>query len=236
MARKSRQSFETEQDLFPSRLRQLMDTPPKTTQETLAKALNITRQAVGNYKSGQSSPDFNTLVKIAKYFNVSTDWLLGISEVQSQNTDLKAVCEYTMLSEAAIEKLLAIKDYPLSLTDIDIAKEKVETFFYEFSKFIESTDFTNFICTLMELENAALKGKICLKSYDKKGLDRQAKYDLLEAACKELKFQLFNFVESAVFLSENICDARETELNLDLACRNELIAMEQEVSDNGEQE
>jgi DNA-binding XRE family transcriptional regulator len=80
-----------------------MDTPPKTTQETLAKTLNITRQAVGNYKSGQSSPDFNTLVKIAKYFNVSTDWLLGTSKVRSQDTDLKAVCEYTGLSQKAIE-------------------------------------------------------------------------------------------------------------------------------------
>jgi transcriptional regulator with XRE-family HTH domain len=110
MARKSKLSSETEKEVFPSRLSELMDeTIPKTTQETLAQYLGITRQAVGFYKSGQSSPDFSTLIKIAKYFNVSTDWLLGISDIRSSDTDLQAVCEYTGLSEKAIDNIAHIR-------------------------------------------------------------------------------------------------------------------------------
>lgn len=49
-----------------------------TTHSELAKYLGKTRQAVSYYCSGQSAPDFETLVKIANYFNTTSDHLLGI--------------------------------------------------------------------------------------------------------------------------------------------------------------
>ena len=45
------------------------------------------------------------LKKIAEYFNVSTDYLLGLSNVKSTDTELKGVCEYTGLTEKAVAVL-----------------------------------------------------------------------------------------------------------------------------------
>lgn len=46
-------------------------------QKALAKALNVTTGTISNYENDVHSPDLETLVKIADYFDVSADYLLG---------------------------------------------------------------------------------------------------------------------------------------------------------------
>ena len=46
------------------------------TQMDLSEYLGISRQAVANYESGKREPDFETLRKLSKLFNVSTDLLI----------------------------------------------------------------------------------------------------------------------------------------------------------------
>ncbi|HWO77490.1 MAG TPA: helix-turn-helix transcriptional regulator [Bacillus sp. (in: firmicutes)] len=46
------------------------------TQKTLAEKLNIPHQNLSNYERGFRQPDYGTLIKIADYFKVSTDFLL----------------------------------------------------------------------------------------------------------------------------------------------------------------
>lgn len=46
----------------------------------IALALNITLNAVSNYENGIREPSLATLVKIADFFEVSTDFLLGRSD------------------------------------------------------------------------------------------------------------------------------------------------------------
>ncbi len=48
----------------------------KLTQSDVAKELNITVSAYGNYELGQRSPTPEMLIKLAKYFQVSIDYLL----------------------------------------------------------------------------------------------------------------------------------------------------------------
>lgn len=103
MSRKKQKSSETATEVFPSQLQKLMDREPKTSQTKLAEALNIQRQTVSNYANGQSSPDWKTLSRIADYFGVSVDWLLGRTQTETPDADMQAVCEYTGLSEDAIE-------------------------------------------------------------------------------------------------------------------------------------
>ena len=45
-------------------------------QPELAKILNVTKQTVSNWENGNRIPDTITLVKLADYFNVTTDYLL----------------------------------------------------------------------------------------------------------------------------------------------------------------
>lgn len=47
------------------------------TQKELATKLAITPSALGNYIQGTREPDYSTLIKIADYFHVTTDFLLG---------------------------------------------------------------------------------------------------------------------------------------------------------------
>lgn len=49
----------------------------RITQAELAKALKISPSAVGMYEQGRREPDHETLNKIADFFNVSIDYLLG---------------------------------------------------------------------------------------------------------------------------------------------------------------
>lgn len=46
------------------------------TQVELANALNVSKQCVSNWENNNILPSIDMLIKIAKYFSVSTDYLL----------------------------------------------------------------------------------------------------------------------------------------------------------------
>lgn len=52
-------------------------------QKEVANYLNVTVATISNYEKGVHSPDLNTLIRLADFFDVSTDYLL-------QRTDYKA--------------------------------------------------------------------------------------------------------------------------------------------------
>lgn len=52
----------------------------KITQKELATVLKVTQQAVGKWETGNSMPDTESLRKLAEYFSVSVDALLGMQE------------------------------------------------------------------------------------------------------------------------------------------------------------
>lgn len=52
-------------------------TKKKLTQKQLAEKINVTHVSISGYENGNRSPDTDTLEKIADYFGVSTDYLLG---------------------------------------------------------------------------------------------------------------------------------------------------------------
>ena len=47
-------------------------------QVTLAKELGVSKQCVSNWENDNILPSIDMLIKISKYFNVSTDYLLGL--------------------------------------------------------------------------------------------------------------------------------------------------------------
>ena len=46
-------------------------------QRKLGEILGVVNQTISFWESGSREPDFDTLIKIAKYFNVSIGFLLG---------------------------------------------------------------------------------------------------------------------------------------------------------------
>ncbi|MBE7032156.1 MAG: helix-turn-helix transcriptional regulator [Ruminococcaceae bacterium] len=49
-------------------------------QETLAELLKIKQNTYSQYENGQRQLPVDVLVKLAEYYNVSTDYLLGRSD------------------------------------------------------------------------------------------------------------------------------------------------------------
>lgn len=50
------------------------------TLQSVASAVGITRSAVANYEANTREPSLDTLKKFCDYFDVSADYLLGLSE------------------------------------------------------------------------------------------------------------------------------------------------------------
>ena len=56
-------------------------------QVQLAEKLNISKQTVSNWENENIQPSIEMLVRIAKLFHVSTDYLLGLDDVQTINVE-----------------------------------------------------------------------------------------------------------------------------------------------------
>lgn len=65
---------------FSERLRNLRQ-GKHLSQVTLAEKVGISGQVISQYERGVTRPDYETLLSIADYFNVSTDYLLGNTDV-----------------------------------------------------------------------------------------------------------------------------------------------------------
>jgi transcriptional regulator with XRE-family HTH domain len=50
------------------------------TQGELAKVLNLKPTAISNYESKRNEPSFDKLIALSEYFDVSCDYLLGVSD------------------------------------------------------------------------------------------------------------------------------------------------------------
>ena len=64
-------------------------------QVDLAKAVSVSQAALSGYETGKYEPDFDTLKRIAEYFDVSIDYLLGgkldsRDNVSATEDDIKA--------------------------------------------------------------------------------------------------------------------------------------------------
>lgn len=104
MPRKQSAVTERYNAVFPKTLRSLMN-EQKVTQSALAQAVGRTRQMVSLYCDGSSSPDWQTLLSISAYFGVSVDYLLGNSVARSFDGNMRQACQFTGLSQSAVEQL-----------------------------------------------------------------------------------------------------------------------------------
>ena len=56
-------------------------------QVELGKSLGVPKQCISNWENDNILPSIEMLIKIAKYFNVSTDYLLGLCNTSSINVE-----------------------------------------------------------------------------------------------------------------------------------------------------
>lgn len=53
-------------------------------QEQLSESLEISVKSIQRYEAGKSRPDTHTLIKLATFFDVSADYLLGLIGIKAQ--------------------------------------------------------------------------------------------------------------------------------------------------------
>lgn len=57
------------------------------TQVDFAQKLSVTKQTVSNWENNNIQPSIDMLIKIADYFNISTDYLLGREATMQINVE-----------------------------------------------------------------------------------------------------------------------------------------------------
>lgn len=67
-------------------------------QKELAAYLNVTVATISNYEKGVHTPDYETLVKLADFFDVSTDYLLHRTDYRASIDSLnkKLIVNYSV--------------------------------------------------------------------------------------------------------------------------------------------
>lgn len=136
-------------DILKNRLREAFG---DDSQETVGKNLNMTQGNVSKLLSGSQQPTLETIFHIAETYNVSVDWLLGISEKKRSTKTAHAVsyasavevlvslCQHrtaaitvepgnglTVRVDDPLIKFLLEKSLALSTADTEIYQDWIET-------------------------------------------------------------------------------------------------------------
>lgn len=97
--------------MLQKRLRELRKSK-KMNQNDIAKHLGISLSGYASYEQGVANPSIDTLLKLAELFEVSTDYLLGKTDLRYTQDELNF---YHEVKTKGIDDL--VKEYNISLGD-----------------------------------------------------------------------------------------------------------------------
>ncbi len=78
-------------------------------QSQLANVLGVSRGSISFYETGERVPDAEVLKKMAAFFGVTSDYLIGLTDVKSVDIQLQKICEYTGLNENSVCTLQSLQ-------------------------------------------------------------------------------------------------------------------------------
>lgn len=107
------------------RLRELV--PDTKTANALKEHLEVSIQAINQYKQGTAYPKTENLIKIADFFGISVDYLLGYTNIPNRDTNLQVIHDLTGLSVEAICKINEMKAENLKTGFTDIISLLLES-------------------------------------------------------------------------------------------------------------
>lgn len=139
------------------------------TQTDLGSVLNCDRFRIADIERGKTQPNIQDIKKLSQHFNVSADYLLGLSGAKSLDENIQYIHKYTGLSDVSIEKLhnmvqtddfnkaakAPIKDMLTgeSLFHCLLTGEDIK----HLNGLIEDTDFYNLMLTIRDFSHSELK-------------------------------------------------------------------------------
>lgn len=77
------------------------------TKEELSTYLGISQSSYNRYEAGNRTPDYDTLIKLAIFYHVTTDYLLGRDDIEMPAFDRSKVVSYKDLVDKGLNPKLA---------------------------------------------------------------------------------------------------------------------------------
>jgi len=110
--------------------------------EELANAVGIGSSGVRQWYTGYARPDIEKIPAICKFYNVSADWLLGLSKAQSMDMGARQMSEETGLSDHAILNLTRLNNVPERPQEGDgtYSQSSAKEMLWLINRFIEDMD------------------------------------------------------------------------------------------------
>lgn len=120
----------------------IMENGRKMSQDALAKAMNVSRSTVAMWETDGSIPDIMTVIKLADFFGVTTDYLLGrdvsvisgkkpnkfIENIDLSNFEINVMRKIRRLNKKGSEKLYMYLDdlleNPSNISNNDTVKNE----------------------------------------------------------------------------------------------------------------
>ncbi|MGX7074505.1 helix-turn-helix domain-containing protein [Falseniella ignava] len=93
----------------------------KLTQKDIATFLNISQPAYQQFESGKKKMNLETMEKLADYFNVSIDYLLGKTDIPDLDLEVDI--------DNAIDNSVAYDGTPITDNDREIIKNFLKNYF-----------------------------------------------------------------------------------------------------------
>lgn len=97
-------------------------------QKDLAKYLDVNSNVVSYWCNGTRKPNIEQIIQIAKYFNVTTDYLLGVSRNKTTDIELAAVSEYVKLKDETVKTLHSGCSFAPSFLDFALNSDNRDLF------------------------------------------------------------------------------------------------------------
>lgn len=127
------------------------------TQEQLAEQLDVSRQSVSKWESGQAVPELDKIIALSNVFDVTTDYLLKPSEIDelSVKTEMLEKQQQQMLvREKNRTRIMYCVLYSIGVYLIFLAVYFIGHFYFEIwnpsvilAEFLIATAIVIFICT-----------------------------------------------------------------------------------------
>ena len=104
--------------MFAERLKELRE-KYDLSQSELGKTLNVTPQSISNYETGKRMPEISELIKLADYFGVSIDYLVGRTAIITEENEK---IYYSVIESIVVPK--SFKDKQIDVIIRDLANGK----------------------------------------------------------------------------------------------------------------
>ena len=196
---------------------------------SLGRAIQVSEQSLKDYeqaflKYGQSNNTtsrvnaiagmkIETLYSLARYFDVSADYLLGLSDAESSNMEIKGVAETTGMSSKAVEALISMLS-PDNALSFSSDREGANIF----NLLLESGQMEMFILALWNLSikvDELREISACLSNSGIKTMDDLSKLNVAE---REVKIAQFDLSERVKKMSDYLFETEDLLRTCDTLC------------------